>query len=184
MHLCNAIAELARKLATSACSNIDALTVCRLIPLNKNPGVRPIGIGEVLRRIIGKCIMDTVKDHNKKHAVNLQVCAGQKAGGEAAVHAMRTIFEEDDDCEAVLMVDASNAFNSINREAMLHNIRIKCPPFAQYVENTYNQPSNLYINSTNTEGRERIIHSVEGTTQGDPVAMAIYSLGMSNKDWV
>ena len=29
---------------------------CRLIPLNKNPGVRPIGIGEVHRQIIGKAV--------------------------------------------------------------------------------------------------------------------------------
>ena len=52
------IATLARKLATEIIdpSTIDSLIACRLIPLNKNPGVRPIGIGEVLRRIIGKAI--------------------------------------------------------------------------------------------------------------------------------
>ena len=32
----------------------EALVACRLIPLNKNPCVRPIGVGEVIRRIIGK----------------------------------------------------------------------------------------------------------------------------------
>ena len=52
------IATLARKLATEIIdpSTIDSLIACRLIPLNKNPGVRPIGIGEVLGRIIGKAI--------------------------------------------------------------------------------------------------------------------------------
>ena len=26
---------------------------CRLMPIDKNPGIRPIGVGEVLRRIVG-----------------------------------------------------------------------------------------------------------------------------------
>ena len=38
----------------------QAFLACRLIPLNKNPGVQPIGVGEVLRRIIGKAIMTVV----------------------------------------------------------------------------------------------------------------------------
>ena len=50
------IAQLARNLASKHydSSLIQAYTSCRLIPLNKNPGVRPIGVGEVLRRIIDK----------------------------------------------------------------------------------------------------------------------------------
>ena len=38
-------------------------------------------------------------------AGSLQLCAGQDAGNEAAVHAMRAIFC-DDSTEAVLLVDA------------------------------------------------------------------------------
>ena len=49
-------------------------------------------------------------------AGSIQVCAGQKAGCEAAAHAMREIFEEEE-TDAVLFIDASNAFNSINRKA-------------------------------------------------------------------
>ena len=41
---------------------------CRLIPLDKGttkdgkPGVRPIGVGEVLRRLVGKLLIGVVKD--------------------------------------------------------------------------------------------------------------------------
>ena len=30
------------------------------MPLNKNPGLRPIGVGEVLRRISGKVVKGTL----------------------------------------------------------------------------------------------------------------------------
>ena len=52
------IAVLARTLVSTLVNpkSIKALTTCRLIPLNKNPSVRPIGVGEVLRRIMGKAI--------------------------------------------------------------------------------------------------------------------------------
>ena len=174
----NAIATLARKLATSPCQNTQALVANRLIPLKKQPnGCRPIGVGEVMRRIIGKCIMEVVKDDVKTAVGNLQVCAGQRAGGEAAIHAMRQIFAQPD-CEAVMLVDATNAFNSINRKATIHNTKIKCPSLAQYLENTYSEPVNLHV-VTNTNRQEDTIKSREGTTQGDPVAMAMYALGLS-----
>ena len=62
-----------------------------------------------------------------------QVCAGQKSGGEAAVHAMHSIFQADE-TDAALLVDASNAFNSLNRAAALNDIRVLCPLSATYVK--------------------------------------------------
>ena len=178
--LCNALAALAKKTAATSCNHLEPLIACRLITFNKNPGCRPIGIGEMVRRIIGKCIMAVVKDDVRKAAGNLQVCAGQQAGGEAAIHAMREIFGSED-CEAVLLVDAKNAFNSMNRKTMLHNIGIRCPPLAMYAENTYKVPSDQYIDNSEKENdnSDRVIKSKEGTTQGDPVAMAAYALGLS-----
>ena len=126
----------------------------------------------MLRRIIGKCIMEVVKDDVRAAAGNLQVCAGHQAGGEAAIHAMRLIFEQRD-CEAVLLVDASNAFNILNRKAALHNIKIKCPSFAMYVENSYRNPSDLYVVNNKALRGDTILQSTEGTTQGDRVAKAM-----------
>ena len=113
----------------SQTTNLQAYVANRLIPLLKSPsGIRPIGIGEVLRRIIGKAVMTELKPDILNSAGNLQLCAGQKAGCEAAAHAMGDIFEEEN-TDAVLFIDASNAFNALNRTALLHNIGYLCPPW-------------------------------------------------------
>ena len=165
------IALLARKLATTTVdpSAIEALIACNLIPLNKNPGVRPIGVGETLRRIIGKAIGWVLKNDIQEAAGPLQVATGLESGEEAAIHAMKEIFE-DDNCEAVILVDASNAFNSLNRQVALHNIQYICPQFATILINTYRNHSRLIINN------EKEILSQEGTTQGDNLAMSFYAL--------
>ena len=75
---------------------------------------------------------------------SLQVCAGRNAGAEAAIHAMHDIYENND-TEAILLIDAENAFNSINREAMIHNITILCPIISIFIKNCYNIPARLFI---------------------------------------
>ena len=65
---------------------------------------------------------------------NVQMCSGQEAGSEAAIHAVREVFENEE-AEAALLVDADNAFNNINRQTLLHNIKIICPIISQYVIN-------------------------------------------------
>ena len=69
--------------------------------------------------------------------------------------------------DAVLLVDASNAFNAMNRVAMLHNIGRICPIIYLFALNCYQPHARLFI----IGGKE--IKSKEGTTQGDPIAMAI-----------
>ena len=109
------IAALARTLASTLVDpkSFEAMTTYRLIPLNKNPSVRPIGLGEVLRRIMGNAINWILKDDIQESAGPLQTATGLKAGAEAAIHSMRLIFE-DSSTEAVILVDANNAFNSIS----------------------------------------------------------------------
>ena len=57
--LCNAVALLARRLATEHVdpSGLQALLANRGIAIDKCPGLRPVGVGEIARRIIGKAIM-------------------------------------------------------------------------------------------------------------------------------
>ena len=171
--LCKALAAVARRICSVSIhpEDLSAFVACRLIPLDKCPGVRPIGIGEVPRRIIAKAVLHLFRLDIQEAAGPLQVCAGQDGGCEAAVHAMRHLFVEED-IEGVLLVDASNAFNSINRQAALHNIRIICPPVSQVLANTYQAPVRCVIRGSGE------ITSSEGTTQGDPLAMAMYALAV------
>ena len=102
--LCNALAAVARRISTTFLdpSGLSAFIACRLIPFNKNPGVRPIGICEVVRRIIGKAVLQVTKSDIQSAVGPLQLCAGHIAGCESAVHAMRQIFEHEES-EAVLL---------------------------------------------------------------------------------
>ena len=172
--LCDALASVARKIATTYVdpSGLSPLLSSRLIALDKNPSVRPIGIGETSRRIISKAILCTIKQDILEAAGNLQLCAGQEAGCEAAIHAMHSLFQSSD-TQAVLLADTSNAFNSLNRRVSPHNLHFTCPPLAVTVSNVYREASSLFI-----VGQSLL--SEEGTTQGDPLAMAMYALSTTS----
>ena len=123
--LCEVLATMTNILCSTYIdpSTIEPLLASRLIPLDKDGGaVRPIGVGEVMRRIIGKCVMNVVKTDVTEASGSLQLCAGQKLGNEAAVHPMNIIFEADN-TDAELLIDASNAFDALDRASALHNIR-------------------------------------------------------------
>ena len=144
--LCKTFAEMIKKLFTveNQSTSLEAFLANRLIPLDKNRGLRPIVVSEVLRRIARKVIVSHIKEDVIRSVGSLQVCAGQDAGCESLIHAMRTIYE-DQSAEAVLLLDASNAFNSINRNVFLHNIEVICPSVAQYVKSCYFINSRLFI---------------------------------------
>ena len=55
----------------------------------------PIDVGEVIRRIIRKCLTKVTKQNIIEASRSLQVCADYKSGSEAAIHAMHKIYEAD-----------------------------------------------------------------------------------------
>ena len=68
-----------------------------------------------------------------------------------------------------MLVDASNAFNQLNRQLALRNISVLCPSLACFVVNIYRANAPLFVGG-------EVIYSREGTTQGDPSAMAIFAI--------
>jgi len=173
--LCSAIALFARCLCTSYLSPglLSSSLACCLITLDKQPGVHPIGIcevvrREVVRRIVAKAALSLIHTDIQASGGSFQLCAGQVAGAEAAIHSVRTLFAYNE-CDAILLVDTSNASNSLNRIVALHNICQLCPPFATLPINMYWSPACLFISGN-------VLMFEEGTTQGDPLAMPMYVL--------
>ena len=164
----DAVAALARRLANSIVpwDDIRALISNRLIALDKYPGVRPIGIGESLCCIIGKAICSATRLDLAVICGTDQLCGGMKCGIEGAVHVVAGLFEDSHSLPTgwgVLLVDASNAFNNLNRAALLWNDRILWPHCSRFVFNTYCGWAPLIM-----RGSEELLFSCEGVTQGDP----------------
>ena len=70
-----------------------AMMACRLVALDKQPGVRPVGIGEIYRRLWAKCLLKVAGSQATAACDNLNLCAGLAAGIEGAVHAVRLVWE-------------------------------------------------------------------------------------------
>ena len=176
--LCNSIAHMARRLSTEFRDpvGLEAFLANRGIPLDKGGGaVRPIGVGELLRRIIGKAVLGVVGPDVQRAAGPLQLCAGEAAGVEAGIHAMRELFGELDN-DGVFMIDAANAFNRVNRAVVLWNVQFLCPPLKYILINTYRSPNRILV--CDNTGKFQEFSSREGTTQGCPLAMAMYAIAL------
>ena len=123
------IATLARHLTTDTIPHDHAsiLLACRLVPLKKEDiGTRPVSVSECLRRIIGKTITGLLKADTCTVGI-LHTCMGLESGIEAAIHAVKKSYEEENS-ECLLLVDADNTFNKLNRNVSLENIKRLCPP--------------------------------------------------------
>ena len=113
--------------------------------LDKRPSVWPIGVDEILRRVVAKAVLHLTSMDILKAVGDSQLCAGHISGCEAGVHAM-TDIQVNDQTEAVLLVD----FNSLNREAAMRNIQSLCPTLAKIVVNTYHNNAPLFIDAITT----------------------------------
>ena len=110
-----------------------SLFACR----KKGGGLHPIAIGEVLRRLVSKCVSRAVRAEATGVLSHLQVGVGVPAGYEAIVHSVSCVLEDPsiapDEC-CILLVDFSNAFNCVDRDGIFKEVRARIPSMAAWLE--------------------------------------------------
>ena len=140
----------------------------------KGGGLRPIAVGEVLRRLTSKCIAKAVKGEAFKVLTPLQVGVGVSVGCEAIVHAVNRVQEDPNtspERKWTLLLDFSNAFNSIDRGKMFEEVRARIPSMAAWLECCYGAQPLLHLG-------EHTILSKCGVQQGDPLGPLAFALAL------
>ena len=143
----------------------------------KHGGLRPIAVGEVLRRLASKCVVQYTHQSAVDYLSPLQLGVGVSGGAESIVHAVRSVLLDDSvpsQDKFVLQLDFSNAFNTISRPHIFESIRSHLPSISAWVELCYQASPVLHFG-------DHIIRSVCGVQQGDPLgplgfAMALHPL--------
>ena len=78
---------------------------------------------------------------------------------------------EDPKTEGILLIDANNAFNAMNRKKALKNLDYTCPELATYLRNIYGREAELFVVNS-----DKTVYSKESTTQSGPLSMDLYAV--------
>ena len=133
-------------------------------------GHRPIAVGEVLRRLTSKCLAMVCRSLAFSSLTPLQLGVGVKGGCEVIVHAVSNLLSSSSPSSCwTLMLDFTNAFNSVNREAMFVQIRQRIPSIAAWMESCYSCQPILHFG-------QDYVFSCCGVQQGDPLGPLDFAL--------
>ncbi|XP_061706402.1 uncharacterized protein LOC133525602 [Cydia pomonella] len=166
--LCNFL--LSGQLNPEVSPYIYGASLCALS--KKDGGLRPIAIGSVFRRLTAKLGCHAVRDEMSSYLQPCQLGFGTKLGCEAAIHATRAFVLDPKNADCVIIkIDLKNAFNSLERDVLLSEVRDKIPLLYPFLHQVYSSPSKLFFN-------ESLIQSQVGAQQGDPLGPLIFSLAI------
>ena len=122
-----------------------------LTALNKSKSgsifdIRPIAVGESLRRLVGKCLCAAVKTKAAEFFKPFQFGVACSFGAEKIAHGLRACIENHwlDVDFVVLKVDMKNAFNMVSRQALLSECSTHFPELLPWASWCYSQSPILW----------------------------------------
>ena len=137
---------------------------------------RPIAAGDTWRRITAKVLAKSHVDEFREYLEPVQLGVGTKMGCEAIVHICRQWFSRNVSATSKVLVtlDLSNAFNAIDRSAVLEAVRTVAPDLAPWCDFCYRDHAHLVIG-------DKLLSSARGVQQGDPLGPALFALAIHPK---
>ena len=135
--------------------------------------LRPVACGDTLRRVTAKAAFAEAGEEIRSLLEPLQVGVGTSGGAEAIVHATRQWLgrNSSNHDKVLLLVDLSNAFNTVDRWAVRQAFRRYVPRLVPWVDLCYGHPSVLLLGDSE-------IRSERGVHQGDPGGPAAFALSI------
>ena len=147
----------------------------QLIALYKDSSqidVRPVSVGCSLRRLLTKAYCAGIKDKIFEHVQEAQL-GMLKGGYEIGVHSMRELaLQAKNNGWVIMLLDFTNAFNTVDRNLMLRLVRAHCPEMAKLTYWLYSQSPHLITSRGDT------VKSSTGTQQGCPLSNPLFALTM------
>ena len=168
-----ALTRLVNKMGSGSVPAIIApfLSGARLIAGNKKDGgIRPIAVGNILRRLTSKCFSYGMAVRAANILCPLQMGVAVRGGLEALIHTVRELVEQEEDL-MFLQVDLENAFNFVDQDLAFREVEEHFPDMLQWVLTCYGQQAVLTFGSS-------VIYSKTGFHQGDPLASLLFSLAL------
>ena len=146
-----------------------------LIALHKpggSPGdVRPIAMGEVYRKLTSSLLVTKSQQKIDTILGKLQLGVGIKCGVEKIIHLTSAWFSQN--AGDIVLIDFSNAFNSVSRDVAFDNFKTRLPELYPYVHAIYGDVPSLWFNLENNYSS---ISSSQGAQQGDPLGPLLFAL--------
>ena len=162
----SSLAALVEKGATGHLHHAAAPFLCasNLIPLKKkDSGIRPIAVGDTLRRVIGKCLLRTSSLKKEVEALAPRQCGvGVRNAAELVGMSLQRMVDQcdaQDDIDWVVMqVDIKNAFNTVDRTSLLKAAMAKVPSSFSWLRWCYSNECPLYCQGKLVATSSRGVH--------------------------
>ena len=153
----------------------------RLIALLKGDtvadGIRPIVLPNFIRKLADKCIQKVIQGQAADMLAPLQLAVGVSGGAEIMVRTVRSALELHPDYTAV-SVDIQNAFNALNRSAMLRKVLDSFPRTRSALRWMYGTKAKLFVHGQDSS--TTVIHSETGVQQGSALSSLFFALAISD----
>ena len=159
-------------------ATIPLIAAATLLPIKPLPcKIRPIATGQCLRRLVMKVLIAAAIAHTRDYLRPEQLANSVPRGMDSLFHDARMMPMRNSKVPdfIVVSIDARNAFSYFSRKRTLQSLPRRAPSLARFCNIVYGRTiPPLVLPST----PPRILSSREGTQQGDPSSMFLFSLAI------